>query len=170
MNKYVFKPYDPRFPFLFEKEQQRIEPYLYSGVVIEHVGSTAVPNLSGKGIIDIAVGAHRSLFLPLKQVLQGLGYEFRERGSTKNRWFFKIDLQDEQEPFITYHVHLTCLPSEEWNQLISFRDYLRRHPQVAMEYSEIKVQAVEEAKGVGQKYRDVKAPFLRMTLGKILGS
>ena len=51
MKKYVFKPYNPKFPVLFEQEKQRIASHLKEKAPIEHVGSTAVPGLGGKGII-----------------------------------------------------------------------------------------------------------------------
>lgn len=53
MNKYVFKPYNWIFPELFSLEKERIAAHVPIIMQIEHVGSTAVPELSGKGIIDI---------------------------------------------------------------------------------------------------------------------
>lgn len=55
MNKYVFKPYSALFPNLFAKEKARIVQHFLFPASIEHVGSTAVPGLGGKGIIDIAI-------------------------------------------------------------------------------------------------------------------
>ncbi len=55
MKKYIFDPYDEIFPELFAKEKKRIASYLPKALQIEHVGSTAVPGLGGKGIIDIAI-------------------------------------------------------------------------------------------------------------------
>lgn len=57
MLKYVFRPYDPIFPKLFIKEKNRLKKFLGRTVLIEHVGSTAIPGLGGKGIIDIAIAA-----------------------------------------------------------------------------------------------------------------
>lgn len=54
-NKYVFKPYNPVFSKLFETEKKRLSNYLTGLFRIEHVGSTAVPGLGGKGIIDIYI-------------------------------------------------------------------------------------------------------------------
>ena len=50
VKKYVFKPYSKIFPELFQKEKERISPNLKEALAIEHVGSTAVPGLGGKGI------------------------------------------------------------------------------------------------------------------------
>ncbi len=57
--KYVFKPYNQKFSELFEKEKERIISCLKKRLSIEHVGSTAVPDLGGKGIIDIAIGVNK---------------------------------------------------------------------------------------------------------------
>jgi GrpB-like predicted nucleotidyltransferase (UPF0157 family) len=50
MKKYVFKPYSNIFPALFDKEKERIAPHLKKALAIEHVGSTAIPDLGGKGL------------------------------------------------------------------------------------------------------------------------
>lgn len=59
MSKYVFKPYNSIFPELFEKEKERLSKYLTGEYQIEHVGSTAVQGLGGKGIIDIYLATPR---------------------------------------------------------------------------------------------------------------
>ena len=59
MSKYVFKKYSSIFPDLFNKEKDRIELHLKTDLAIEHIGSTAVCNLGGKGIIDIAIGVNK---------------------------------------------------------------------------------------------------------------
>lgn len=59
MKKYVFKPYKESFPELFDNEKKRIAALLGTDPVIEHIGSTAVPGLGGKGIIDIAIAVKK---------------------------------------------------------------------------------------------------------------
>ncbi len=92
---------------------------------IEHVGSTAVPGLGGKGIIDIAIGVEKECMEDIKNKLQELGYEFRPSFSTPDRFYFIIYLPDPEEDRRRYHIHLTYLESKEWKELIGFRDYLR---------------------------------------------
>jgi GrpB-like predicted nucleotidyltransferase (UPF0157 family) len=62
MKKYVFKPYSKNFPELFQKEKERIVSNLNLPLVIEHIGSTAVPGLGGKGIIDIGIATDRRIW------------------------------------------------------------------------------------------------------------
>ena len=59
MNKYIFKPYHEIFPKLFEQEKLRLSKYLTGEYMIEHIGSTAVPGLGGKGIIDIMISVSK---------------------------------------------------------------------------------------------------------------
>ena len=87
MQKYVTKPYSQIFPQLFLREQNRICSSLQEKIHVEHVGSSAVPGLSGKGIIDIAISCKNPK--DLIKDLEGLGYRFAPNFSTETRLFFK---------------------------------------------------------------------------------
>ena len=166
MKKYVFKPYNKKFPALFEKEKGRITSHVES-LTIEHVGSTAIPNLGGKGIIDIAIGVSEKEIDSVSKKLQSLGYEFRPIHSTPERLFFRIDLPDADEGIRRYHVHLMGLGNQEWKNLLSFRDYMKNHPEEAQKYSDLKKKAAEEVNEDGSKYRELKDPLFKEILKKI---
>ncbi len=159
MKKYVFKPYAKIFPELFLKEKERIVSHVKAVLFIEHVGSTAVPNLGGKGIIDIAIAVHQRDMDAVSQQLQNLGYEFRPGFSTQERYYFIIYLPDPEEGQRRYHLHLTYPENSEWQRFIEFRDYLRSHPQEMEEYAEMKRQAALEANHNGEQYRKIKEPM-----------
>ncbi|HEY2811704.1 MAG TPA: GrpB family protein [Rhabdochlamydiaceae bacterium] len=159
MKKYVFKEYNALFPELFRKEKQRIASHLKTALAIEHVGSTAVPDLGGKGIIDIAIAVKMQNLKAACEQLQKLGYEFRPTFSTQERLYFVIYLPDPLEEIRRYHVHLSFPESREWKDLIAFRDYLREHPDEAREYADIKRSAVQEANEEGELYRNLKKPM-----------
>jgi GrpB-like predicted nucleotidyltransferase (UPF0157 family) len=159
MSKYTFKPYNNLFPALFINEKERIACRLPQNVLIEHVGSTAVPGLGGKGIIDIAVAVDKSVMDSSKTTLQELGYEFRPSFSTPDRFYFIIYLPDPEEDRRRYHIHLTYPESKEWAELIGFRDYLLSNPETIKEYTELKKRAALEADQDGEKYRKIKAPI-----------
>ena len=161
MKKYVFKPYSPIFPELFCKEKERIAALVKTAMAIEHVGSTAIPDLGGKGIIDIAIAVHKSDMDLATRQLQNLGYEYRPKFSTSDRAYLIIDLPDPEEGTRRYHVHLTYLESREWKELVDFRDYLKTHPDAAREYAEMKKQAALEADHDGEKYRKLKEPMFK---------
>ena len=160
-NKYVFKPYSLSFPALFLKEKERIRAACKTALEIEHAGSTAVPGLGGKGIIDISITAPKTEIDAVTKQLQSLGYIFRPNGSTPERAFFIIDLPDPEETERRYHVHLTSPESEEGKGLIAFRDYLRAHPAELQEYAELKKRAALEANQNGEAYRKIKEPIFQ---------
>lgn len=164
MEKYVFKSYSKNFPELFAKEKHRILSHLKKDLVIEHVGSTAVPNVGGKGIIDLVIAVPRKHMEAISQEIQNLGYLLRPNGCSDDRLFFRIDLPDAEEGIRRYHLHLTYLESHEWKNLISFRDYLRAHPEETIAYSDLKKQAAADVAGDGEKYRKLKEPFFKKIL------
>jgi GrpB-like predicted nucleotidyltransferase (UPF0157 family) len=147
------------FPSLFNKEKERIASRLPKKASIEHVGSTAVPGLGGKGIIDIAIAVDKSDMDNATAALQELGYEFRPSFSTPDRFYFIIYLPDSEEGSRRYHIHLTYPENKEWKELIGFRDYLRHHPKELQEYAELKKQAAFEANHEGDRYRKIKEPM-----------
>lgn len=164
MSKYVFKPYSKIFPELFLKERRRIASVLTSAIAIEHVGSTAVPNLEGKGIIDIAIAVRKEQMGEAVKELTKLGYEFRPTFSTPDRAYLVIILPDPEEESRRYHVHLTYPECGVWEELIGFRDYLRAHPKERDEYAALKRRAAAEANADGKAYRKIKEPMFKRAL------
>jgi GrpB-like predicted nucleotidyltransferase (UPF0157 family) len=167
MKKYIFKPYSSLFPKLFQQEKERILSHIKIPLIIEHIGSTAIPHLGGKGIIDIAIATDKKNLESLSKELQILGYLFRESFSTKERFYFIIYLPDPEEESRRYHIHLTYFKSKEWNDLIGFRDYLINNPELIQEYTEIKKQAALEANHNGDLYREIKDPMFKKVLSLI---
>jgi GrpB-like predicted nucleotidyltransferase (UPF0157 family) len=158
--KYVYKPYSNLFPELFLKEKVRILHALdIECTNIEHIGSTAIPGLGGKGIIDIGLTVAKNDIESAYYMIESLGYLFRETGSSPERWFFRIDLPDSQEGMRRYHLHLSFPESIEWKKLIAFRDYLRLHPAAMQEYADLKRKSAEEVNEDGALYRKKKSSF-----------
>lgn len=165
--KYVYKPYNEVFPKLFLQEKARLLSILNEEcIAIEHIGSTAVPDLGGKGIIDIGIAVAKKSIDSVSRKIESLGYIFRETGSSPERWFFRIDLPDPQEGTRRYHLHLTFPESMEWKKLIAFRDYLRSHAFALEEYAALKKKSAEEVKEDGALYRKKKSPFFEKVLAK----
>ena len=166
MSKYVFKPYSKIFPDLFLAEKNRIARVMSKDVQIEHIGSTAVPGLGGKDIIDMAITAEKKETVLLK--LQELGYGFYPEFSTETRLFLKTDRPDPEETMRTYHIHLMAPGSEEFQDMLFFREYLKNNPEDAKRYEEIKKRASVEAHENGNLYRKLKEPFMKEVLQKRL--
>jgi len=142
--KYTFNPYTPKFKKLYLKEKCKINKILPSNAQIEHVGSTAIPGLGGKGIIDIAIKTPRNKVNQIIKKLEKLGYDYNlEHQRDKRRIFLqkKITYSGKERRI---HIHLT-LNNEFWNTFIAFRNYLRTH---------------DKERDEGTKYREYKSKFL----------
>ncbi|MCL5784847.1 MAG: GrpB family protein [Patescibacteria group bacterium] len=168
MKKYIFKPYDPAFPKLFELEKNRIRKILGENDLIEHIGSTSVPGLGGKGIIDICIATNKKNLKAVSKKIQEIGYEFGPKGGSAERLFHKISLKDENKKLRIYHVHLTFKESQEWDNVIVFRGYLRTHPEEVKKYSEIKKIAAEKANENREVYIKIKSPLIDEMVEKAL--
>jgi GrpB-like predicted nucleotidyltransferase (UPF0157 family) len=134
----VVVDYDPQWPLLFEKERATIMAALGSRfLMIEHIGSTAVPGLAAKPVIDIAVGIQNLGDVPaLIPHIEQLGYRYEptfEELTPERRLFWK------GTPTVhTYHLHLAQADHPVLVHPLQFRDYLRRHPEAAEEYGVLK--------------------------------
>ena len=166
MKKYEFKEYDPAFPLYFEEEKNRLKHYLSEDYQIEHIGSSAVPNLGGKGIIDIMIAVPQEKMESLSQQAQKAGYLWRPLASTKDRLFLRQEYPADFRNEKVYHLHITHPNSSDWKEAIAFRDYLSTHPEDLRRYEEIKRKAADEADESSEKYGSIKESILREILGK----
>lgn len=132
-------PYDPQWPRSFDDEAGYLRRRLPESLVtrIEHFGSTAVPGLAAKPIVDILVGVTdleevRGRRAPLLGS-EGYDYFWRTDVSPPYAWFIKRDAEGRR----THHVHVVGEESELWERLY-FRDYLREFPDEARRYEGLK--------------------------------
>ena len=166
MNKYRFRRYSPFYKNFFTAERKRLHTKLAKDVMVEHIGSTAVPGLGGKNILDIAVGPKRSL-LGSKTKLEKLGYQFVDTAGTENRLFLRRDNLFQKKK-VRVHIHLTKFNSRDWIEMIAFRDYLLSDKEATSEYIKIKRKAAKLARGDKDTYMRIKSPFIRMIIEKAL--
>jgi GrpB-like predicted nucleotidyltransferase (UPF0157 family) len=157
-------PYDPVWPARFEQERAALVAAIGNWVVggVHHVGSTAIPGLEAKPIIDILVGVEgldesRSSFDPLAV----LGYLYAPYRPDEMHWFCKPHPSRR-----THHLHLVPIESPRFREELSFRDYLRSHPEDAKEYGLLKRALAEEHKQDRDAYTAAKAPFIRTVLAR----
>jgi NAD-dependent deacetylase len=148
--------YDPDWPRLYEEESARIEEALGDLVIeIEHMGSTAVPGLAAKPVIDISVGL-RTLNLTFDQIgaMENLGYEYLGEFGLPGRLYFRKGRERR-----THQVHAVEWDKEHWHRHHAFRDYLRAHPTEAARYAEFKRGLAREVDHDWVEYVDRKEPF-----------
>ena len=158
--------YDPRWPALFEAEAERLRIAL-AGTVdfrLDHFGSTAIPGLAAKPIIDIMVTvADQAAWPRLIEPIKGLGYVFWADNPRRDRMFFVKGMP----PFgtgRTHHVHVRT-PADA-HAAILFRDYLRRHPEEASRYAALKRELAERHSTDRDAYTDGKAGFVEDILAE----
>ncbi|HEX2171741.1 MAG TPA: GrpB family protein [Dehalococcoidia bacterium] len=159
--------YDPRWPHRFEEEKRRVAESLGPrALAIEHVGSTSVPGLGAKPVIDIMVGVGElaegeECIAPLRAI----GYEFIPRRNFPECYFFV------RGPWRArlFHLHLTKYRGPMWNRYLLFRDYLRDHPEVARQYQERKREIALEIGARRYAYSVAKRPFIDEIMSQLVG-
>ena len=168
----VIAPYDPAWPMIFATEAARLGRALGDlALRIEHVGSTAVPGLAAKPVIDIQVSVP-SLERPehYRTRLAELGYTHFSLGAFDLVYpFFKKPVEWPS----THHVHLCVAGSEQERDHLAFRDFLRRNPSVAVEYAALKRELAAAHDGLTlesqERYSLSKTEFVRSVLARVCG-
>ena len=154
-------PPDPIWPAAFEAERTRIRKMLPEACHIEHVGSTSVPGMPAKPILDLMLGVEDfwtavSRWIPR---LESLGYIHFPDVSTEWRTFF-----GHGEPRM-HHLHLVAYGGEEWRRLLRFRDCLRADPELRKAYAQEKLRLCALHEYDRAAYTAAKAPFIDGVLG-----
>jgi GrpB-like predicted nucleotidyltransferase (UPF0157 family) len=151
--------YDPGWPAAYGAERERLLGEIGRWVVaVEHIGSTAVPGLAAKPIIDIMPGI-RTL-KDASECVQGvrrLGYEYvpEFEDALPDRRYLKKGFPEQK-----LHVHIVEFGGEFWRRHIAFRDYLRSHPEVAAEYAALKRKLAAEFPRDTVAYTEAKSEFI----------
>lgn len=152
----------PEWAQRFSSESSRLSAALGSAALdIQHIGSTSVPGISAKPILDIAIaiqsyeGGHS-----LVPRFETLGYRYRGENGIPRRHYFVLGA-----PRRTHHVHVLEHDSDEWRRHLAFRDRLLHSPADAARYSALKSRCMAEACGSREEYQRLKAPFIEAMEG-----
>jgi GrpB-like predicted nucleotidyltransferase (UPF0157 family) len=160
-------PYDPQWPAWFRREKAYLLSCLPNELIrrIEHFGSTAVPGLSAKPVVDMLVEVTdlqetRDRIVP---VLESQGYDYFWRPTRGNdvppfyAWFIK---RDPASGTRTHHLHMVEGHfTEHWDRLL-FRDYLIAHPEIAKEYERLKARLASSYPNDRVAYTEGKTEFV----------
>ena len=151
--------YAPSWPSRFEAEavllREAIGPWITGGV--HHVGSTAVPGLAAKPVIDIQVGVRDlATSRPCIEVLATLEYLYAAYRPDVMHWFCKPDPARR-----THHLHLVPTGSARFDDVLAFRDYLRSHPEDRAAYEMLKRRLAAAHADDREAYTDGKAHLVR---------
>jgi GrpB-like predicted nucleotidyltransferase (UPF0157 family) len=147
-------PYDTAWPRRFSGERRRIRAHVTCPVEIEHIGSTAVPGLASKPVIDILIGVDPADVDPVARQIAAAGYEdLGEAGVPGRRHLRRRAVQ-------AYNVHIVELGGQLWRDNLAVREFLRAHPAEAARYADAKRHAIASAPTL-LAYSDRKSAFVR---------
>lgn len=153
-------PYHPAWQDLFEQERDILRASLGDLVLeVQHVGSTSIPGMVAKPILDIAIAVRdfdeaKACVAPIEQ----LGYLYRgELGIPRRHYFVKGEPR-------THHIHMLEITSQEWKNHLLFRDILTRDPQKARAYANLKIELAQRFPNDRGAYTDAKAPLIQQIL------
>ena len=150
--------YDPSWPARFDAEAAVLYRTLgHVAHAIHHIGSTAVPGLAAKPIIDILMeAADLSQVDALNERMVGIGYIARGEYGIPGRRYFQKGGEDR-----THHLHVFARGDFNLVRHLAFRDYLRGHPEVAHEYGELKRAVAKTCENDIERYCDGKDAYVK---------
>jgi GrpB-like predicted nucleotidyltransferase (UPF0157 family) len=162
LDEIIITDSDPRWPDLFTEESARVRAALPAGVVtrIEHFGSTAVPGLAAKPVIDLLIGVV-SLTEAKRVVvdaLAALGYAYWDTDPDPAHMFFVKGLPSNGPR--SHHIHMVESDSPYWQRLL-FRDYLRHNPDEAEHYGVLKRGLAARYGDDREAYTEAKGEYIR---------
>ena len=146
----------------YELERARIVAALGDHLLdIQHVGSTSIPNVPAKPILDILLGVRDfEQATALVEPMVSIGYTYRgENGIPRRHYFVKGDPR-------THHVHMVELRSDSWSLTLRFRDLLRTNPELADEYAREKEHLVLLHSGNREQYQRDKDRIVESILAR----
>jgi GrpB-like predicted nucleotidyltransferase (UPF0157 family) len=158
------QPYDSLWPSKFSTERQRLASLLPSAFVeIEHIGSTAVPGMPAKPVIDLLAGVESmAVAKSIAESICASGYttstEFNKT-LVGRMWFMRW-----AEGHRTHHLHVVVQDGDVWREHLAFRDALRSSPSVAARYAALKNQLAARHSTDREAYTNAKAEFIHSTL------
>jgi GrpB-like predicted nucleotidyltransferase (UPF0157 family) len=156
--------YDPEWPHLFSRIEHELRKHVGTlAVAIEHVGSTSVPGLAAKPIIDIEIVIASAYQFPsTKEGLEKFGYIHQGPIGVPGREAFRcvIDLP-------AHHLYVCETGARPLREHLCFRDALRQNPELAAEYAALKRNLAEQYRNDRDAYTEAKTGFIRSVLAKL---
>lgn len=161
-------PYDPRAPWVFERVAEQLAVMLPENAVIEHVGSTAIPGVGGKGILDCLVMVNPDQAAQVAITLWEAGYDedIQLRHMRADWWYAAGDFDLDDGAVYPIHIHITWTDSTFARDLIDFRNYMRANPDEAAEYERLKRVWAEQSAGERATFTAMKTPYVEAILAR----
>lgn len=165
------EPYNPSWPLEFEKIKEVIAQALADlDIDVQHVGSTAIPGLCAKPMLDIdIIIEHKHLLQDLVTRLVKLGYISKGEQGIPGRFAFKQSSDftphtTENYTWQAHHLYVCYADSLALKNHVLFRDTLRNHPEVVQQYASVKMELVDELQLTREEYTVKKTDFILSVL------
>lgn len=157
----IIVDYNPQWPHMYEQEKSRIQDAIGEYLIdIQHVGSTAIPGLSAKPIIDIMpVIRNISLVEQCVKPLEALDYLYKGELGIPGRHYFSKPIDSSQTGRL-YHLHMVEKGHDQWAMYQLFREYMLLHPESVREYDTLKRELAIQYGSDRAAYTEAKAPFI----------
>lgn len=167
MSNVVVSPYSAEWPELFQNiRKELLSAFETTPVVVEHIGSTSVPGLAAKPVIDILLGAGSLAEIEAKiGKLEDCGFSYvskYEREIPGRRYFVKSPPAS-----LRIHVHGVEIGGRLWREHLAFRDALRNDSDLLAEYQTLKLRLAQEFAHDKSAYTEAKGPFIKAVLERI---
>ena len=184
-------PYNSKWPELFKKEKLNLLNLIpINKLAIEHIGSTAIPNIMAKPVIDIMIGVQLESELNLlkNHMTLNKGYIYFQKWEPQmpyRRLFVKVDIQklsfhsipaiikvDDEQPEIllqyrTHHIHCVCIHHPFWKRHLQFRDHMRKNENDRMVYEKLKLKLAQQEWDNSADYSTAKSDFIHSIMIKL---
>jgi GrpB-like predicted nucleotidyltransferase (UPF0157 family) len=162
-------PYNSEWPAIFEAEKEVLLKTLGHHIVaFEHIGSTSIPAIHAKPIIDIMIGVeclhdvNDAVISAL--IAQGYNYIKQYEVNMPYRRYFQKKNKDGVR---THQIHLVEIKNEFWRRQLLFRNYLRDHPDAAQRYEKLKLELAQQFSDTNE-YASAKSEFCNEIYAKAL--
>lgn len=162
----MLKIYKSRKSFhkLFIASQKNLRKILGGSCAIEHIGSTAIPGVDGKGIIDILIGFENEMqIIETVDKLLRYGYFPARKNLGRGDRVFMSSAKDDTT-IGDIHLHIVLKNGTDFNNFIKVRDSLRQNPKEAKKYSELKYKIAKETGFDREEYKNQKSKFIEKIL------
>lgn len=161
-------PYDSRAPWVFERVAEQLAVMLPKNALIEHVGSTSIPGIGGKGILDCLVMVNPDQAAQVAITLWEAGYDedIQLRHMRADWWYAAGDFHLDDGAHYPVHIHITWTGSTFARDLLDFRDYMLANPDEASEYERLKRVWRAQSNGQRSKFTEMKTPYVEAILAK----
>ena len=160
-------PHDPAWEDDFLAEKRRIADALGDGSVqIEHIGSTSIPTVHAKPILDIAMLCGETGIEPVARALQGLGYVYRGQFDDEAGHYYAVL---DRGNVRLCQAHIFTEATADWHSHLRFRDVLRQHDELAREYDDYKLGLARVAANKTE-YAEVKSRWVDTFMRKVMSA